>query len=190
MGKKGKGGGGAGAAPLGVAKPQAAGKGGGGASGSSGGGGKKKVASGGGGASNDKKVVGGGGGGGGGKGGGDFDLDALFSKGKAVKKVKDAAAAAEAAAEAALENEKDKRQGKDNAKDANRVLLPGEKKPKKKVAEHIEFVPVAAPRRFEEGLPVFKSYGDFSDMSCGQVAPEKDKGKPAGKCPFECWCCF
>jgi hypothetical protein len=39
----------------------------------------------------------------------------------------------------------------------------------------------------EDGLPVFKSYDNFSDMACGQIAP---KDGPAGKCPFECWCCY
>lgn len=108
--------------------------------------------------------------------GGDFDLDALFSKGKAAKAKVDAAAAA---AEAA-------RLEKEGRKEKDRVLLPGQKKKKQK-REAPEFVPVNEPRRFEDGLPVYKSYGDFSDVSCGQ-APPKD-AKP-GKCPFECWCCF
>ena len=164
MVKKGKSGGGSSSGSLGVVKPQAAVK-------ASGGGSDGKKAS-------EKAGVGGVGAGseeGGGKGG-DFDLDALFSKGKAVKKVKDAEAAAEAAAAAEKEKGKEK----------DRVLLPGQKKKKGK-RENPEFVPVAAPRRFEDGLPVYKSYGDFSDMSCGQVAP---KDKPPGKCPFDCWCCF
>jgi hypothetical protein len=75
---------------------------------------------------------------------------------------------------------------KEGPKEKDRVLLPGQKKKKQK-REAPEFVPVNEPRRFEEGLPVFKSYGDFSDVSCGQ-APPKD-AKP-GKCPFDCWCCF
>jgi|AntAceMinimDraft_5_1070358.scaffolds.fasta_scaffold72259_1 hypothetical protein len=174
MGKKGKGKGDEGAvasagvaeAALGVVKgkPRAAGKSPVGGGGSVGGAGRA---------------------GGGGGGAGDFDLNALFSKGKATKKVKDAAVAAEAAAEAvAAEKEGGNERGREREKD--RVLLPGQKKPKQK-RENPEFVPVAAPRRMEEGLPVFKSYGDFSDMACGQVAP---KDAPVGKCPFECWCCF
>lgn len=110
------------------------------------------------------------------KGGGDFDLDALFSKGKQKKAKTDAALAA---AEAA-------RVEKEGPTERARVLLPGQKKPKQQ-REKPEFTPVNVPRRFEDGLPVYKSYGDFSDVSCGQVAPKN--GKP-GKCPFECWCCF
>mmetsp|Transcript_6184 Transcript_6184/g.15782 ORF Transcript_6184/g.15782 Transcript_6184/m.15782 type:complete len:176 (-) Transcript_6184:592-1119(-) len=113
----------------------------------------------------------------GGDGGGDFDLDALFSKGKAVKKQKDAVVADKAAVAATTA-----------ARDAlkERPLLPGQKKSKGK-RDKPEFEPVAQPRRFEDGLPVYKSYGDFSDMSFGQTAT---KDKPPGKCPFECWCCF
>jgi hypothetical protein len=85
---------------------------------------------------------------------GDFDLDALFSKGKAAKAKVDAAAAA---AEAA-------RVEKEGPKEKDRVLLPGQKKKKQK-REAPEFVPVSEPRRFEDGLPVYKSYGDFSDVS-------------------------
>lgn len=106
----------------------------------------------------------------------DFDLDALFSKGKAAKAKVDAAKAAEAAAKAEKEKPKEK----------DRILLPGQKKKKQK-RENPEFVPVNKPRRYEDGLPVYKSYDDFSDLSCGQIPP---KGKEAGKCPFDCWCCF
>ena len=88
----------------------------------------------------------------------DFDLDALFSKGKAAKAKVDAAKAAEAAAKAEKEKPKEK----------DRILLPGQKKKKQK-RENPEFVPVNKPRRYEEGLPVYKSYDDFSDMSCGQI---------------------
>ena len=69
------------------------------------------------------------------------------------------------------------------------MLLPGQKKKKRK-RDAPEFVPVNAPRRFEDGLPVYKSYDDFSDISCGQAPPASEKGKPKGKCPFDCWCCF
>jgi len=65
-----------------------------------------------------------------------------------------------------------------------RVLLPGQKKPKQKRTT-AEFTPVDKPRRFEDGLPVYKSYGDFSDMKAGQVI--EDNG---GACPFDCNCCF
>ena len=74
-------------------------------------------------------------------------------------------------------------------KEKDRVLLPGQKKKKRK-RDAPEFVPVNAPRRFEDGLPVYKSYDDFSDISCGQAPPASEKGKPKGKCPFDCWCCF
>ena len=67
---------------------------------------------------------------------------------------------------------------------AIRVLLPGQKKPKQKRTT-AEFTPVDKPRRFEDGLPVYKSYGDFSDMKAGQVI--EDNG---GACPFDCNCCF
>ena len=100
--------------------------------------------------------------------GGDFDLDALFSKGKAAKAKVDAAAAAAEAARLEEEGPKEK----------DRVLLPGQKKKKQK-REAPEFVPVNEPRRFEEGLPVFKSYGDFSDVSCGQAPPKDPLQTPA-----------
>jgi hypothetical protein len=110
------------------------------------------------------------------QGGVDFDLDALFRKGKAAKAKTDAALAAAEAARAE----------KEGAREKDRVLLPGQKKKKQK-REAPEFVPVNVPRRFEDGLPVYKSYGDFSDVSCGQKPPKDAK---PGKCPFECWCCF
>jgi len=65
-----------------------------------------------------------------------------------------------------------------------RVLLPGQKKPKQK-RQTAEFTPVEKPRRFEDGLPVYKSYGDFSDMKAGQ-----NVGESGGACPFDCNCCF
>jgi hypothetical protein len=110
--------------------------------------------------------------------GGDFDLDALFRTGKAAKAKSDSAVAA---AEA-LRVEKEGPALKEKV-----VLLPGQKKPKQQRVTHVEFVPVNQPRRFQDGLPVYKSYDDFSDVSCGQVAPT---GAKNGKCPFECWCCF
>ena len=50
-----------------------------------------------------------------------------------------------------------------------------------------ELVPAAQPRRFDEGLPVYKSFGNFSDLSYGQRSSQE---KPDGQCPFDCWCCF
>ena len=78
-----------------------------------------------------------------------------------------------------------------------RVLLPGQKKPKQRRTTP-EFVPVEKARRFEDGLPVYKSYGDFTDMRHGQEGAGVDgkgrklgpNGEPAGDCPFDCWCCF
>ena len=108
-----------------------------------------------------------------------FDVDALFgdAKKRAVKMnsgAREAAAAAEAP--------------------RVRVLLPGQKKPKQK-RDKPEFTPVDKPRRFEDGLPVYKSYGDFSDMKAGQCDDANGKkrgpnGEPGGDCPFDCWCCF
>lgn len=54
---------------------------------------------------------------------------------------------------------------------------------------NINLTPVAQPRRFEEGLPVYKSFGNFSDLSCGQI-PSEEQSRAPGKCPFDCWCCF
>ena len=112
-----------------------------------------------------------------------FDVDALFgdAKKRSVKMnsgAREAAAAAAAAAEAPRV----------------RVLLPGQKKPKQK-RDKPEFTPVDKPRRFEDGLPVYKSYGDFSDMKAGQCDDANGKkrgpnGEPGGDCPFDCWCCF
>ena len=108
-----------------------------------------------------------------------FDVDALFgdAKKRAVKMnsgAREAAAAAEAP--------------------RVRVLLPGQKKPKQK-RDKPEFTPIDKPRRYEDGLPVYKSYGDFSDMKAGQCDDGNGKkrgpnGEPGGDCPFDCWCCF
>ena len=86
-----------------------------------------------------------------------FDVDALFgdAKKRSVKMNSGAREAAAAAAAAAAEAPR------------VRVLLPGQKKPKQK-RDKPEFTPVDKPRRFEDGLPVYKSYGDFSDMKAGQ----------------------
>jgi len=113
-----------------------------------------------------------------GGGGDDFDVDALFG---AAKKRKQATTS-----EVKVRKEEER----------VRVLLPGQKKPKQKRTT-AEFTPVDKPRRFEDGLPVYKSYGDFSDMHAGQNGGGYDekgrklgpKGEPAGDCPFDCWCC-
>ena len=98
------------------------------------------------------------------------DIDDIFGKAKAARKIPVVAQVAK------------------KEEEPIRVLLPGQKKPKgKRLAP--EFVPVDKPRRFEDGLPVYKSYDDFTDMAAGQQIPKdaKDKG---GACPFDCWCCF
>jgi len=82
-----------------------------------------------------------------------------------------------------------------------KILLPGQKKPKgkrlnSKGEEVPEFTPVDKPRRMEDGLPVYKSYDDFTDMKHGQQKVDSKgrvlgpNGEPGGKCPFDCWCCF
>ena len=111
-------------------------------------------------------------------GGDDFDVDALFG---AAKKRKQATMS-----EVKVKKEEER----------VRVLLPGQKKPKQKRMT-AEFTPVDKPRRFEDGLPVYKSYGNFSDMHAGQDGGGYDEkgrklgpnGEPAGDCPFDCWCC-
>ena len=112
----------------------------------------------------------------------DFDVDALF--GKAKKRMKS-------------EKRAEGRDGGEEEEARVRVLLPGQKKPKQRRTTP-EFVPVEKARRFEDGLPVYKSYGDFTDMRHGQEGAGVDgkgrklgpNGEPAGDCPFDCWCCF
>jgi len=95
----------------------------------------------------------------------------------------------------------DEKKKKNKEEEFVRILLPGEKKPKgkrlnAKGEEVPEFVPVEKPRRVEEGLPVYKSYDDFTDMKHGQQKVDSrgrvlgPNGEPGGKCPFDCWCCF
>lgn len=95
----------------------------------------------------------------------------------------------------------DEKKKKNKEEEFVRILLPGEKKPKGKRVnakgeEVPEFVPVEKPRRVEEGLPVYKSYDDFTDMKHGQQKVDSrgrvlgPNGEPGGKCPFDCWCCF
>ena len=108
------------------------------------------------------------------------DIDDIF--GKVVKKKK---------------TEKKKKEKEGYVK----ILLPGQKKPKgkrlnSKGEEVPEFTPVDKPRRMEDGLPVYKSYDDFTDMKHGQQKVDSKgrvlgpNGEPGGKCPFDCWCCF
>ena len=118
----------------------------------------------------------------------DFDVDALF--GNAKKRMKS-------------EKRAERRGGGGGGGGGEeeearvRVLLPGQKKPKQRRTTP-EFVPVEKARRFEDGLPVYKSYGDFTDMRHGQEGAGVDgkgrklgpNGEPAGDCPFDCWCCF
>jgi len=112
----------------------------------------------------------------------DFDVDALFGNAKKKRK---------------SETRPEGRDGGGGEETRVRVLLPGQKKPKQKRTKP-EFVPVEKARRFEDGLPVYKSYGDFTDMRHGQEGAGTDEkgrklgpnGEPAGDCPFDCWCCF
>ena len=109
--------------------------------------------------------------------------------------------------EAKEKKNKKKRSGDENVNDGDkkkkleRILLPGQKKLKgkrlnAKGEEVPEFVPVEKPRRLKDGLPVYKSYGDFTDMKHGQQKMGKNgrvlgpNGEEGGKCPFDCWCCF
>lgn len=111
----------------------------------------------------------------------DFDVDALFGAAKKAKKLQGESEGGEKKSALVVEEK-------------IRVLLPGQKKPKQKRVTP-EFTPVDKPRRFEDGLPVYKSYDDFSDMAAGQLVGENGKklgpnGEPGGDCPFDCWCCF
>jgi len=129
----------------------------------------------------------------------DFDVDALFGKAKKAKKK--SADAVEEAARRSSGGAGGARvgagagAGTGSTAGARVVLLPGQKKPKQKRATP-EFTPVEKPRRFEDGLPVYKSYDDFSDMAHGQAGVGGDgkklgpNGEPGGECPFDCWCCF
>ena len=110
-----------------------------------------------------------------------FDVDALFGAAKAKKRARVADAVTSAS----------------RTEERIRVLLPGEKRRKQKRTT-AEFTPVDKPRRTEDGLPVFKSYDDFTDMKAGQDGGGVDErgrklgpnGEPGGECPFDCWCCF
>jgi hypothetical protein len=123
-----------------------------------------------------------------------IDIDDIF--GKVVKKKK--TSNNERGADGKKSNS---RNGKKEKEGYVKILLPGQKKPKgkrlnSKGEEVPEFTPVDKPRRIEDGLPVYKSYDDFTDMKHGQQKVDSKgrvlgpNGEPGGKCPFDCWCCF
>ena len=126
------------------------------------------------------------------------DIDDIF--GKVVKKQTSSKSGGDAGGK---NNKKSKKTG-NSAKEKEgyvKILLPGQKKPKgkrvnSKGEEVPEFTPVDKPRRMEDGLPVYKSYDDFTDMKHGQQKLDSKgrvvgpNGEPGGNCPFDCWCCF
>ena len=128
------------------------------------------------------------------------DIDDIF--GKVVKKKKtekknESNEEGDGGARNNSNNDKKKKEKEGYVK----ILLPGQKKPKgkrlnSKGEEVPEFTPVDKPRRMEDGLPVYKSYDDFTDMKHGQQKVDSKgrvlgpNGEPGGKCPFDCWCCF
>ena len=126
------------------------------------------------------------------------DIDDIF--GKVVKKQTTTKSGGDTGGK---NNKKSKKTG-NSAKEKEgyvKILLPGQKKPKgkrvnSKGEEVPEFTPVDKPRRIEDGLPVYKSYDDFTDMKHGQQKLDSKgrvvgpNGEPGGNCPFDCWCCF
>ena len=126
------------------------------------------------------------------------DIDDIF--GKVVQKQTTTKSGGDAGGK---NNKKSKKTG-NSAKEKEgyvKILLPGQKKPKgkrvnSKGEEVPEFTPVDKPRRMEDGLPVYKSYDDFTDMKHGQQKLDRKgrvagpNGEPGGNCPFDCWCCF
>ena len=106
-----------------------------------------------------------------------FDLDIIFKDRKASRRQKEATQAAM----------KPRRlEGTSHREVDTCHLKPnGESKRKRKV---FDISPVSRPRRYEDGLPVYKSFEDFSDLSHGQNPPKN--GNTDGKYPFDCWCCF
>ena len=65
-----------------------------------------------------------------------------------------------------------------------KILLPGRKNRKETVKQQrrgsARFTPVDKPRRMETGLPVYKSYDDFTDMKHGQQKVDS-KGRVWGR---------
>ena len=102
-----------------------------------------------------------------------FDIDALFKDGKAKKKL---GHQAHVKLDTAITDARVVRK--------KTVIVTSHTRKRRKEAEPVT---VDRPRRFQDGLPVYKSYGGFSDIACGQTAPKDTQG---GKCPFDCWCCF
>jgi hypothetical protein len=104
------------------------------------------------------------------------DIDALFAKlpsKRADPKV--AGAVAKRSAERPAPKERSVRERKPRG-EGEYFLETGEK-----------LVAVSQPRRFQDGLPVYKSFDGFSDLKASNVLPPTFK---AGKCPFDCDCCF
>jgi hypothetical protein len=129
------------------------------------------------------------------------DIDDIF--GKVVKKKKKTEKKNESNEEGdgGARNNSNNKKKKKEKEGYVKILLPGQKKPKgkrlnSKGEEVPEFTPVDKPRRMEDGLPVYKSYDDFTDMKHGQQKVDSKgrvlgpNGEPGGKCPFDCWCCF
>jgi len=126
------------------------------------------------------------------------DIDDIF--GKVVKKQTTTKSGGDTGGK---NNKKSKKTG-NSAKEKEgyvKILLPGQEKPKgkrvnSKGEEVPEFTSVDKPRRIEDGLPVYKSYDDFTDMKHGQQKLDSKgrvvgpNGEPGGNCPFDCWCCF
>ena len=104
-----------------------------------------------------------------------FDIESLFKRGKEIKKTADAGRIQHAAAFF------------ERAQRVQKKTIGARGHTRKRRKDVDELVPVDKPRRFEDGLPVYKSYEGFSDIACGQVPPDSRQG---GKCPFDCWCCF
>lgn len=124
------------------------------------------------------------------------DIDDIF--GKVVKKKKNES---NEEGDGGARNNSNNNKKKKEKEGYVKILLPGQKKPKgkrlnSKGEEVPEFTPVDKPRRMEDGLPVYKSYDDFTDMKHGQQKVDSKgrvlgpNGEPGGKCPFDCWCCF
>ena len=103
-----------------------------------------------------------------------FDLDTIFKDGKVSRRCKETSRDATNLRRMRVEDQasEEEKQGKQS-------------KRKHKVSP---LLPVSRPRRFEDGLPVYKSFEDFSDLSHGRIPPRN--GRANGKCPFDCWCCF
>ena len=129
------------------------------------------------------------------------DIDDIFGKVVKKKKTEKKNESNEEGDGGARNNSNNNKKKKKEKEGYVKILLPGQKKPKgkrlnSKGEEVPEFTPVDKPRRMEDGLPVYKSYDDFTDMKHGQQKVDSKgrvlgpNGEPGGKCPFDCWCCF